>query len=246
MVFFLLLAVVIIFSFIHLIEVASFFARVAGVKKGNTAFGYALQNSVFMFTRVFTMLLLPLLGYLVDLKISEDFYLGMVALSLLSASFFGYVVITHKERVIAAFQKIITAYEENGKLFFKMISFPVHFMRTSGVIKNKPSLYTLKNYVRNSFFWGGAIIFGIYSISVLMSFYFGLVFYEYRTTISQLSGISNALATVILTFYIEPRMSGIIDNNKESAVDSIECLMYGRVIGTFVCFVFFCLYIVYN
>lgn len=77
--------VVVSFGIIHFIEVASFLARVAGVENGDRALAYALQNAVFMATRFFSMLLLPVLGLLIDLQIEREHYLLIVVSALLSA-----------------------------------------------------------------------------------------------------------------------------------------------------------------
>lgn len=222
------LIVIALFSLVHLIEVSAFFSRLSGVLSGYTALGYALQNSVFMLTRVFTMALLPLLGFIVDSKSSSVQYIGMVSLSLLSASFLGGVVIMFRERVVYSFSKVIDLYNERGGFLKSLVYFPL-FLFDGKVELGKLALFSI---LRNSFFWGGFFVFGVYSISVFMSFWFGLVFYEYRATISQLSGVTNALATVLLTFYIEPRISSMIDKDKAASAGTISVLMAGRVAGT--------------
>lgn len=66
-----------------------------------------------------------------------------------------------------------------------------------------------------------------------MVFYIALFFPDYRTTISQLSGVTNAFATVLLTFFIEPKISRSIDNNADSkmGVDMLFSLIIGRILG---------------
>lgn len=223
-----LFIVIVLFSIIHLIEVTAFFARSSGVSSGSTALGYALQNSVFMLTRVFTTALFPLLGFVVDSKVEQSSYLLMMSFSLLLASFCGFFVVFFRERVVLAFALIIERYNEKGRLLYQLLCFPFFLFRRNVCRGSSES-----NVFLNSFFWGGGFVFGVYSISVFISFYFGLVFYEYRATISQLSGVANAIATVVLTFYIEPKISSIIDNERDKASSSIASLMAGRVFGTF-------------
>lgn len=232
--FYFIFLVVILFSVVHLIEVSAFFSRLSGVISGYTALGYALQNSVFMLTRVFTMALFPLLGFIVDAKIPQAHYILMVSISLLLAALFGFFIILLRRRVVSAFCEVIEKYNKKGSLFVHLLFLPFFFIRSIVCNMEKGEVD-----FRSSFFVGGFFVFGIYSISVFLSFFFGLVFYEYRATITQLSGISNAIATIVLTFYIEPRLSSIIDKDRSKAASSLSTLMAGRVAGTFsfgVCF----------
>ena len=64
-----------------------------------------------------------------------------------------------------------------------------------------------------------------------MAFYFALSYYEYRATISQLSGVVNGLATVLLTFIIEPILAKEIDKDNPDAINMIYSLLLGRFIG---------------
>ncbi|MFC3119461.1 lipid II flippase family protein [Jhaorihella thermophila] len=50
-----------------------------------------------------------------------------------------------------------------------------------------------------------------------ISFYFALLHFEHRASISQLSGLVNSVGTVLLTFYVEPQISRGIDEKREDA-----------------------------
>lgn len=222
------LLLVLFFSLIHLIEVLAFFARLSGVFVGRVSMGYTLQNAVFMMTRAFTMLLLPMLGFIVDSRVSSSFYLLIVAASLLTASFLGGLVVLSRMKVVSAFCEVLKLQETKGGLFLHLLKFPLLIFASKR--KHQYSCGAIK--FKSAFFYGGAFIFGIYSVSVFLAFYFGLIFYDYRTSISQLSGFTNALATVLLTFYIEPKLSSAIDSDKELSADCLSTLMLGRVFGT--------------
>jgi len=66
-----------------------------------------------------------------------------------------------------------------------------------------------------------------------MVFFIALFFPDYRTMISQLSGVTNAFATVLLTFIIEPKISKSIDLNEdtEQSENMLLSLVLGRVCG---------------
>lgn len=231
-IFLVMLIVVIVFSAVHILEILSFFSRAAGARSDSKTFGYALQRSVAMFTRVFTMALLPALGWLVDSNISRSLYLQMVSLALLGASAGGVLVFYCRERIIGAFIMLIKNYHTNGNLLLLLFKYPLFLVYHKS--NERTNCLTLNSFLRNEFFWAGSFVFYVYAISVLMSFYAGLVFYEYRATLSQLSGLSNALATLILTLYIEPKISVLIDRETETADYELQALMAGRIFGVLV------------
>jgi hypothetical protein len=77
----------------------------------------------------------------------------------------------------------------------------------------------------------GAVFF-CYALGVLLSYFFALVFHEYRSTISQLSGLINGVATVLLTFALEPRVAKIVDQHTAPDVyAAIQAMLTGRVLA---------------
>lgn len=219
--------VVVSFGIIHFIEVASFLARVAGVESGDRALAYALQNAVFMATRFFSMLLLPILGLLIDLKVDREYYLLVVNCALLSAFLLSMLAILLRRRLVCYFKWSIGEVKRGRSLLGFVFKAPLIFWNV------KPCdvpFAGLKILVKDPIFYYAVIIFAIYSLSVFVSFYFGLLFSEYRTSISQLSAITNAFAAVLLTFYVEPRISVAIDSDNKP-IDKIFSLLIGRMIG---------------
>lgn len=77
---------------------------------------------------------------------------------------------------------------------------PTNFWRVEPC--DVPLAGRLGSLVRDPICYFSAIIFSIYSLSVFVSFIFGLLFSDYRTSISQLSAITNAFAAVLLTFML--------------------------------------------
>jgi len=73
--------------------------------------------------------------------------------------------------------------------------------------------------------------FAIYGTGIFISFYAALSNFEYRASISQLSGIINSVGTILLTFFIEPRISRGIDAESADAESLIHALLIGRLIG---------------
>jgi len=220
--------VVVSFGVIHFIEVASFLARVAGVENGDRALAYALQNAVFMATRFFSMLLLPVLGLLIDLQIEREHYLLIVVSALLSAFLFSLCAVLLRGRLVSYFKWSIGEVKKGRSLLGSIFKAPINFWRVEPC--DVPLAGRLGSLVRDPICYFSAIIFSIYSLSVFVSFYFGLLFSDYRTSISQLSAITNAFAAVLLTFYVEPKISVAIDSDNKP-IDKIFSLLMGRIIG---------------
>ncbi|WP_349928079.1 DUF2837 family protein [Acinetobacter sp. A1-4-2] len=225
----LILAVVICFSCIHIIEVLSFMARIAGVKENKKSLAYSLQNAIFMLTRFFMMALLPVLGLLIDKGIDKNSYLMMVFCALLGASIFSFLVFIMRHKVIKAFSRIINNIIRGRNIFKEIILFPFYFFSSYGEGK-----YKKKSVIINkSIFISSGMVFCIYSLSVFMVFFIALFFPDYRTMISQLSGVTNAFATVLLTFIIEPKISRSIDlsDDTEQSENMLLSLILGRIFG---------------
>ena len=229
---FIFLACIVVFSFsiIHGIEVTSFLSRLTGVVVGKKSLAYSLQNAVFMLTRFFIMALMPILGLIVDVGVEKKSYLIMVFSALLGASILSILVIALRGKVISAFKSIIEDSIKGKSLIVSLIKFPIYFFSNNEVVVKLPDFNTI---LKNKIFWFSAIVFCIYSVSTFIVFYVGLIFPDYRTSISQLSGIMNAFATVLLTFWIEPKISLEIDkeNNVKKSSEMIIILLIGRIFG---------------
>lgn len=224
----LIILVIVCFSCIHIIEVLSFMARIAGVKENTKSLAYSLQNAIFMLTRFFMMALLPILGLLIDKGINKTSYLIMILCSLLGAAFFSFLVFVLRDKVINAFSLIIKNIVRGRSIFKEIILFPLYFF------SNKHNNYKKKPVnINKSVFFSSGIVFCIYSLSVFMVFFIALFFPDYRTMISQLSGVTNAFATVLLTFIIEPKISKSIDLNEdtEQSENMLLSLVLGRIFG---------------
>ena len=225
------LVIILCFASIQLIEVSSFFARYSGVLIGKKTLAYALQNAVFMLTRFFTMALLPLLGLLVDINVGKELYLWMVSGSFLLSLILGSLAVYFSKRLVGGFVKVLKDVESGKSLLFSLLKTPIYILKED--VENfeviKPNISSL---LKCRIFWLSLIVFAVYALSVFMVFFVSLNFPEYRASISQLSGVTNALATVLLTFIIEPKISLAIDKNEDGkALNMIYSLILGRLIG---------------
>lgn len=224
---YLIYAVIIFFGCIQLIEILSYIARISGVRENKRSLAYSLQNAIFMLTRFFTMALLPLLGYLIDIGVDKNIYLAMVCAALLFATILTFLAYRFRTILVSIFSKVICEVSKGSNILKQIVIVPYYFIKQD---RNIPSINVKidKGILINS-----AIVFGIYSLSVFMVFFVALFFPDHRTMISQLSGVTNAFATVLLTFFIEPKISRVIDNNSDSelGVSMLFSLIIGRILG---------------
>lgn len=221
---------VFLYGFIHFLEFLSFLSRVAGIITKAKITSYTLQQATFVGTRFLFVAMMPLIGIIVDMKIDKSHYLLMVHAALLVASLLYLIVIGLSHRIIIYFCGVIHSFQGNGSL---VTSFFRPRLKDSLLqIDSDINIFSiLRNAENKKLFMGAAVVFCCYSIGVFMSFYAALSFYEYRSSISQMSGVVNALATVLLTFYIEPKISLAIDGNNDNAKEKIYALLLGRFFG---------------
>lgn len=230
------LIVVVCFAAIHLLEMTAFIARYAGISSQNRAFGFALNRSVMMLTRFFTMLLMPLLGYIVDIRIPKETFLCLIHGSLLGATIFSVAVYLDQNRWKHIFKDIIKCYKQGGGLLKSIVSSPfIYLLSFKLKLKRRKNYPIIKSIfldkTSKNIFYLSIVVYTIYSLSVFLAFYMALYYYDYRSTIGQLSAITNAFATVLLTFFIEPKMAQRMDNSVYLSFRDNNSIMLGRILG---------------
>lgn len=168
----------------------------------------------FVATRFFFIALMPLIGFIVDGQVSRDSYIFMLHISMLLTGI-GYILsFILRGRVIQYVEnKLITKSDQlSSSIEFKGLS-------CVELCKHKKIIYL------------SSIVFCCYALGVFLAFYYASIFYEYRATIGQLSGVINGLATVLLTFIVEPLLAKEIDSNNPNAINMVYSLLLGRFIG---------------
>lgn len=201
----------VLFALIHFLEFSSYYCRIAGLETGAKVLSYSYQQMFFVGTRFFFIALMPLIGFVIDSKVSIDSYILMLNFSMLFAGFAYVISYLLKDKIIYLVKcKLDRSYQKN-RVFNKL--------NIASVFKNKKLIFL------------SSIVFCCYALGVFLAFYFALSYYEYRATISQLSGVVNGLATVLLTFIIEPILAKEIDKDNPDAINMIYSLLLGRFIG---------------
>ncbi len=225
--------VVFCFGVIHFLEFSSFLSRIAGIITNSKVTSYTVQQSTFVITRFFFVAMMPLIGLIVDLKVSRGDYILMIHASILFAALSYVLVLLNGNTIIRYFCNVITNYKSNGTLMKSLLSLESYEKKSGDYLETlKKTIYYIKTDKEGAkLLLGSAFVFCCYSLGVFISFYIALNFYDYRSSIGQLSGLVNAFATVLLTFYIEPKISIAIDNDELLAKEKVLSLLLGRFLG---------------
>jgi hypothetical protein len=225
----LLILIPIAFMSIHFLEFSAITARLAGIKARSHMLGYTIQQAVYVATRFFIVLLLPMLGLVVDSQIEQQLFHRMALTAVLGAAALSLLAYVWQARLVAYYTGVISRYSAGG-------NFSRAFWGSSALFEPvAPRMVVLSGLARSkearTIVIQAAIVFSIYATGIFISFYAALQNFEYRASVSQLSGVINSVGTVLLTFYIEPRISRGIDADRPDAAILVQSLLIGRLLG---------------
>jgi len=225
----LIILVPLCFMCIHFLEFTGIMARLAGIRSKSHMLGYSIQQAVYVGTRLFIVMLLPMLGLIVDIKIKIATYQAMAAFALLGAASLSILAYLSQNVLVAYYEGVIKTYKKSGNFLTCFFSKPLSYSTRTSIISQFKSSWN--NAEGRRIVIQSSFVFAIYSTGIFISFYIALTQYEYRASISQLSGIINSMGTVLLTFFIEPRISRGIDAGRDDAETLVHALLIGRLIG---------------
>jgi hypothetical protein len=231
---------------IHFFETLASSMRLAGVRTKQVATSLAFVNTAFLIARMSNMLQAPLLGGMVDLAILTHTPAGLANnfRIVIFCAFIGNVVgallipffVNLFEQAIYTFERVgsiprlfvETIRPRNIKKIIKAFRLP-----SAGSFKNLALHNTSPVFLILNFF-----MVSIYAIGVLSSLYAGAQVPEFRTTASQLSGIVNGIATVLLAIMVDPTCAYITDQaiRGKRPENDVRAMVFniilGRIIGT--------------
>jgi len=231
---------------IHMIDTLSYSVRLAGVRTRRLALALSLFNIIVLISRTANMIQAPLLGSIVDKAISKGeikellHSFRIIIFSATLGSLLGAALIPS---FIEIFSKGIYALEKTGsipKLLVKII-----FNKPVKQVKNSlkaPDLNKIRKISKTGispfFLIFNLFITSISTIGVLAAIYAGALLPEYRITASQLSGVINGTATILLAIIVDPQAALITDQalqgvrSKQEVTSMVFFLVGGKIIGT--------------
>lgn len=220
---------IVVFSYtmIHLLEMIGFYSRFAGVESDKVALGYAIQNTTYTLTRLFYVMLLPLLGYIVDNDVELVEFLKIIQFSLLLSGLVSLLIIKYEKVFISYYTRVIEKYSVNGSVLKSLVL---------GIKSKSKSTSILTKYENIDFdiLISSSFVYLIYAIGVFSAFLLALNNQEQRAMLSQLSGVINGVAAFLLTLKIEPKIANYSNEDKDEYYTRMRSLLLGRVIGVLI------------
>lgn len=241
-----LLIVIIFTATIHLVDTLSYSVRLAGIRTKRLAMAISLFNIIVLISRTANIIQAPLLGSMVDKAINTGSCASLVhdfrwiIASATLGSLAGAALIPS---FVIIFSKGIMKLERAGSIpqMLGMVIFqnPINKIRKS---IRRPRLSLLKDLrlekIPPTFLVLNLIITSISTIGVLAAIYAGALVPQYRITASQLSGIINGAATILLAVVVDPQAAIITDQTlqgireRQEANTMVAFLVGGKILGT--------------
>ncbi|WP_422447878.1 lipid II flippase Amj family protein [Thermoanaerobacterium sp. DL9XJH110] len=241
-----LLIIILFTATIHMVDTLSYSVRLAGIRTKRLAMAISLFNIIVLISRTANMVQAPLLGSIVDRAIIEGsagLLLGdfrWIIFSATMGSILGAVLIPS---FVEIFSRGIIKLEQAGSI--PQLLGQIYFQRPLGKIRKslkRPSLSLLRGLrlekIPPTFLILNLIITSISTIGVLAAIYAGALVPRYRITASQLSGIINGAATILLAIVVDPQAAIITDQTlqglreRQEANTMVAFLVGGKILGT--------------
>ncbi|HIF9106921.1 TPA: lipid II flippase family protein [Photobacterium damselae] len=206
----------VLYALIQAIDFLSTYSRVAGYILGKNGLGYSIQNATAAYTRLFNMMLLPVIGYFIDTGITPKFFYFICIFSF----------------VLSGVLVLISYYNSNTVITYFINRLIKLIGGTGNTIEYNYPSFRLK-YFDYKIFMMGLFVYSIHSIGVLMAFLLATIFSENKVMITQMTGMINASATLVLTIKLDPLLSLKLENNEEY-INAHNTVLIARLIALFV------------
>jgi len=234
-------------AFINTVDTLAYGARLAGVRTRSPSVAVSLFNIVALASRTANLIQLPLVASIVDkhLQAGEGgALLGIFRIILLSSTLGVLIGILFIPLAVRMFTWGIIKMEETQSVPVVIFG----FLRPENIKKAVhiplPGLRHLRilewQNLPRTFIFSNPILVSIYSVGVLAAIYAGYLIPEYRLTASQLSGIINGVATILLVTIVDPVSALILDDTLKGKRSegqlkaAIGFLAAGRLAGTLI------------
>jgi hypothetical protein len=212
--------VLVLTMLIHLITTLSYAVRIVGVRTGRIAITFSLFNILVLLSRTANTLQAPLLAKTVeqDLKLHIFSNAGIfryIILSCTIGSVLGAFLIPTFQRLLSRAVIHFSVHKSIPRLFYLGLSGAgMQFVKESLKMPSREHLLSLQE--KTPFPWRifsyNLLATAIITIAVLSCVYAAYLNPEYRTTASNLSGVINGLATVLMALFIDPHLSILTDD----------------------------------
>jgi len=232
-------------AFINMVDTLAFGARLAGVRTRSPALAMSLFNIAALASRTANLVQLPLVASIVDnyLRTGAGMAPLLVFRCVLLASSLGVMLgILFIPLAVQAFSWGIVKMEKTRSVPVVVFG----FFRSENIKKATHIPLAGRKHLRSmewtslprTFIITNPLLAAVYSVGVLSALYAGYLIPDYRLTASQLSGIINGIATVLLVTVVDPVSAMIQDDalkgkrSENELKAAIGFLAAGKFVGT--------------
>jgi hypothetical protein len=215
--------VILLFSLYALLDAIALLPRVAGAYLNQNGLGYTFSMMVHTLKRVFVVSYPPLLGWIalqgesLYPTIFASYFFGALTVALVSV--FKYPIIQY-------FVHLIQGYSVGGSLFFAVFKHPY---TPHECVKGKGPV-NFSFALKGSLVYSSSWVYFIYGSALFFINVFGAKFEDQSAVIYQLVGIINALGTLLMSFYLDPKISRNFDQ-KENIIQSNDSVVAGQLLA---------------
>jgi hypothetical protein len=239
---------------IHSIETLAYAVRLSGARVKLIASGLSLFSMIVIVSRMANMMQQPFTGSIVDTAPEENFlaFVENQYRVLIGASTVGTIIgILLLPTFVAIFSRaIIHLANEGGSVpSLLKIGFTWKYLKRGLTQFRIPRFSYLKGIklseIPKRLFLFNMFVTAIYTIGVLSALYASLLAPDRSGTTVMASGLINGVATILLSIFVDPKISVLADNvvhgkGKYSTLKGISILMISsRLIGTVIAQVLF-------
>lgn len=204
---------------IHMIDTFSYAVRVAGVRVGRLALALSLFNILVLVSRTSNTIQAPLVAKFVDYGRAsgnigwvEDVFRWVIGFASLG-TLFGILLLPS---FVAVFVKAIPKLEVAGSVPHLLVrTLSIHAIHRVRREMRRPRLSMLHRFrvadVPKRLVFLQMAITGIYTVGVLSATYAALLAPEHATQAAMSSGLINGIATIMLTLFVDPKVSLMTD-----------------------------------
>jgi hypothetical protein len=216
------LLVVVLFFLYAVLDAVALLPRVAGAYLQKNGLGYTFSVMVQTVKRVFVVSYPPLLGWLSAR--GGDLY-NTIYLSYLAGVLGVMGVLVWRFALIRRFMVWIDGYALNGSMVHAVFKY-----------RAPARVFSDMKIDEDAFKWNGALVFSsswvyfVYGTALFFINLFGAKFHEHSAVIYQLVGIINALGTLLMSFYLDPKISRNFDSQSEVMVSN-DSVVAGQLLA---------------
>lgn len=215
--------VILLFSLYALLDAIALLPRVAGAILNKNGLGYTFSIMVHTLKRVFVVSYPPLLGWIalqgegLYPTIFYSYFFGALTVALVSI--FKYPIIHY-------FIHLIQGYAVGGSVFY---AFFKHRFSSHESMANK-KVVDFSFQLNRTLIYSSSWVYFVYGSALFFINIFGAEFQDHSAVIYQLVGIINALGTVLMSFYLDPKISRNFDQN-EHIMESNDSVVAGQLLA---------------